>query len=54
MTGEKSESMKLEAWNWIFAEDDDSPFSAQICAQCSGYNLEELQNLLRYVNRPSK
>ncbi|WP_028864963.1 hypothetical protein [Psychromonas aquimarina] len=41
----KSTAMREEAWNWLFS-DVIAPFSAQVCAECSGYDIEELRRLL--------
>lgn len=42
----KSKAMRKEAWDWLFDDECCSPFSAPVCAKCTGYDIEELRRLL--------
>jgi hypothetical protein len=42
----KSLSMRREAWNWLFS-DKILPFSAPICAQSSGLDIDRLRYLVK-------
>lgn len=43
----KSAEMRLEAWNWLFSDNDELPFSARRCALNSGYDIDNIRYLIK-------
>ncbi|NOI31995.1 hypothetical protein [Vibrio coralliilyticus] len=48
--GRKSAKMRIEAIEWLMRESDE-PFSADICAKNSGYDIRVLREHLRPIIR---